>query len=791
MKKVLFLLTFIFALGAFYTAKASHVAGADITYQYIGDKTGNPMDYIVQVRIYRDTEGTTWTVDPLTLNVESATCSKSFTVDLPMIPFPPNANDANGGGYIPGYELCGDTAATDSLRFVQFLYRDTVRLDGLCTDWVFWYEAQCCRNSAIDNLADLNTLLLVGRLNNTLGPNNSADFNTGAVKLFCKNRKFEWSQGASDIDPNDELLFALANPLEGAYPGTLVGYNAGYSADEPMTTINGFKLDSLTGVSTFTPAKKEFIVFKITVQDYRFNPANGQKVLVGEVMREIQIPVVNECGSTNSFETGPRLNLNAFGQDLQEINVADIQDILDAAGLDTASNPPPVNNGVPDFTKRQIPIITSYSCFDTVVRLNFDPKYLPICNSIDPTDFRIVGPDTVLRPVVRLDKHCNKFAGQTASDSLDLILEKPFDINGRYILFTKTGNDGNVLTDECGFELGGNFIMIIDVNDCPPLFYTVENVTVQEDKNIKVDWKVNPEYFAKGAESVFSAWAILKRNTSAGGGFYPQDYVDLYTARTWTDAFVTEEELDNVSYEYAIQLIQNGEALAPQNQVNSILLQTQPLSNGFLPFSWNNYTGWSNPQYEFFYGEFEQSTSSFQWTSVSPLGNTLNYDFELGQYIDQTDSGYYAFKVQATSTDPGNNFVSESNWLYLDFRPEQDSIVDSTIVNLGTPYIPNVFTPDNDKFHDRFWISLEEGGRNYRQYAQVSIEVYNRWGKLVYENSDFGPINTQSQGWDGTDMNSGQQLADGVYYYIINMKDPETFTEKNYKGHVTIFKNGQ
>ena len=791
MKKVLFLLTFIFALGAFYTAKASHVAGADITYQYIGDKTGNPMDYIVQVRIYRDTEGTTWTVDPLTLNVESATCSKSFTVDLPMIPFPPNANDANGGGYIPGYELCGDTAATDSLRFVQFLYRDTVRLDGLCTDWVFWYEAQCCRNSAIDNLADLNTLLLVGRLNNTLGPNNSADFNTGAVKLFCKNRKFEWSQGASDIDPNDELLFALANPLEGAYPGTLVGYNAGYSADEPMTTINGFKLDSLTGVSTFTPAKKEFIVFKITVQDYRFNPANGQKVLVGEVMREIQIPVVNECGSTNSFETGPRLNLNAFGQDLQEINVADIQDILDAAGLDTASNPPPVNNGVPDFTKRQIPIITSYSCFDTVVRLNFDPKYLPICNSIDPTDFRIVGPDTVLRPVVRLDKHCNKFAGQTASDSLDLILEKPFDINGRYILFTKTGNDGNVLTDECGFELGGNFIMIIDVNDCPPLFYTVENVTVQEDKNIKVDWKVNPEYFAKGAESVFSAWAILKRNTSAGGGFYPQDYVDLYTARTWTDAFVTEEELDNVSYEYAIQLIQNGEALAPQNQVSSILLQNQPLSNGFIPFSWNTYTGWNDPQFKFFLGTFDKTTSSFEWDELDSLGNVLNYDFDMAQHIPAKDSGYYAFKVQAISLDPNINFVSESNWLYLDFRPEQDSIVDSTIT-LGTPYIPNVFTPNNDGFHDRFWISLEEGGGgNYRQYAQVSIEVYNRWGQLVYENSDFGSINTQSQGWDGTDMNSGQQLADGVYYYIINMKDPETFTEKNYKGHVTIFKNGQ
>ncbi|MGB0177874.1 MAG: gliding motility-associated C-terminal domain-containing protein, partial [Owenweeksia sp.] len=393
----------------------------------------------------------------------------------------------------------------------------------------------------------------------------------------------------------------------------------------------------------------------------------------------------------------------------------------------------------------------------------------------------------ILRPVIDINRNCNFFPGQTATSVINLILEKPFDVNGRYIMFTKTGNDGDVIANECGFELAPYFIFLIDVSDCPPLIYSVENVTVQEDKQIKVDWTVNPEYFAKGADKVFSAWAILKRPANAGA-FYPQDYIKAPTARSWVDNFVTKEEVDATQFEYSIQLIQNGVALAPQNNVNSILLKSETVNENELAFTWNEYYGWGNPQYQFYWGAYDSTLSDFDWQPLGPLDNSKSLTFLIDDNIGATEELLYGFKVEAESPDPSVTFISESNWLTLDYRPK---VPDPEDTILGTPYIPNVFTPNNDGFHDTFWISLEEKDGNFRQYPEVSVEVYNRWGLLVYQNSNFGEINTQAEGWDGTDMNSGQQLADGVYYYVINMKDPETFTEKNFKGHLTIFKNGQ
>ncbi len=793
MKKLIFLLTVLFSLGALNDAEASHIAGGDITYRYIGDVTGIPFDYEVTVRVYRDTEGIPFDSPNITLKVTSS-CFNEQNFPLNRIPFPANPNDANGGGYVEGYENCGDTNSVDSLRFVQFLYKDTITLPGLCTDYVFSYETPCCRNSEIDNLSNLGTSILIrAKLNNTLGPNNSAQFNTGAVKLFCKNRRFQWSQGAGDPDINDLLIFSLANPLDGPAPdGTPIGYNAGYSVDQPMTTVNGFNLDSLTGVVTFTPAKEEFIVFKMIVQDFRYDPNLNDTVTVGEVMREIQIPVVNECGSEQSFETGPRVNLNVPGQSVSNEPVGNLFNFLNGFNIDTIGNPPPTVNGVVDLTTRKVPVITSYSCFDSTIVIQFDPKFQPQCSSIHPTDFRVIGPDSVLRPVVSVEKFCDDFVGQTSTEKVELILEKPFDENGRYILYTKRGNDGNILIDECGFELGEFFVYFIDVNNCPPLIYNMENVSVEYDKEIHIDWTVNPDYFAAGARRVFDSWGILKRNVSANGDYYPQEYLEDYTLRSWIDTVVNPEDVDATVYEYAVQMIRNGEALSPTpNGTNSVLLENELINPDQLQFDWNNYNGWPNAEFDFYYGQYDSAGQSFDWVKIDSNNVTFTYTFTISDFIGANDSSLFAFKVEAVSNDPTIIYTSESNWLYIDYRPEVEEPVEEPVV-LGTPYIPNVFTPNSDGFGDTFWISLEEkGDPGYRLHDQISVEVYNRWGHLVFENANFDEVNTPDEGWDGTDINSGQKLADGVYYYIINMKDAEYFTESNYKGHITIFKNGQ
>lgn len=64
-------------------------------------------------------------------------------------------------------------------------------------------------------------------------------------------------------------------------------------------------------------------------------------------------------------------------------------------------------------------------------------------------------------------------------------------------------------------------------------------------------------------------------------------------------------------------------------------------------------------------------------------------------------------------------------------------------------HAPNIFTPNGDGVNDYFFIE------NLGQYPQSRLEVYNRWGTLVYENNDY------QNNWDGGDV------SDGVYFYVL------------------------
>ena len=68
---------------------------------------------------------------------------------------------------------------------------------------------------------------------------------------------------------------------------------------------------------------------------------------------------------------------------------------------------------------------------------------------------------------------------------------------------------------------------------------------------------------------------------------------------------------------------------------------------------------------------------------------------------------------------------------------------------------PNVFTPNNDGFYDK-WVII-----NGTCTKEVKVDVYNRWGGLVYSNNQY------TNNWDGT--HNGKALPDATYYYIIKV----------------------
>ncbi|MEM9932945.1 MAG: choice-of-anchor L domain-containing protein [Bacteroidota bacterium] len=79
------------------------------------------------------------------------------------------------------------------------------------------------------------------------------------------------------------------------------------------------------------------------------------------------------------------------------------------------------------------------------------------------------------------------------------------------------------------------------------------------------------------------------------------------------------------------------------------------------------------------------------------------------------------------------------------------------VKKIVTLFVPSAFSPNNDGHNDEFFIKE-------RLLNQFRIQVYNRWGQMVYE------ANNQRFAWDGTGLD-GEPVAEGVYTYVINALD--------------------
>ena len=76
----------------------------------------------------------------------------------------------------------------------------------------------------------------------------------------------------------------------------------------------------------------------------------------------------------------------------------------------------------------------------------------------------------------------------------------------------------------------------------------------------------------------------------------------------------------------------------------------------------------------------------------------------------------------------------------------------------GCLEIPKVFTPNGDGANDTWRI------RGIELYPNARMQIFTRWGKLVYSSSDG-----YNSPWDGTD--GGKALPMDSYQFILNLGD--------------------
>lgn len=96
---------------------------------------------------------------------------------------------------------------------------------------------------------------------------------------------------------------------------------------------------------------------------------------------------------------------------------------------------------------------------------------------------------------------------------------------------------------------------------------------------------------------------------------------------------------------------------------------------------------------------------------------------------------------------------------------------------------PNVFTPNGDGSNDAFLpLSVNDIG-------EINIQIFNRWGTKVFESTSIEDFMTN--GWDGTDISSGQPCSDGVYFYVCQFT-PQNYLEpttQEVNGFIHLFRN--
>jgi gliding motility-associated-like protein len=118
--------------------------------------------------------------------------------------------------------------------------------------------------------------------------------------------------------------------------------------------------------------------------------------------------------------------------------------------------------------------------------------------------------------------------------------------------------------------------------------------------------------------------------------------------------------------------------------------------------------------------------------------DTVNYSF-----LWYTETG----DVVSTERNPVFYNIKDNSKYYVKITDNETNCIsiDTYLFRVKELFVPNIITPNEDAKNDFFIIK--------DLIPNSKLEVFNRWGKLIYENDNY------DNSWAGNDLN------DGIYYY--------------------------
>lgn len=282
-----YLSTLIIILSLF-SARASHIVGGDIYYDYLGNN-----NYRFYISVYRDCNSTGAAYDdPLMLAVYN---SNNFLVNNVAVPFP-------GSTILPVIFNNPCVTPPNNICVEKAVYTTIINLPPTPGGYTISYQ-RCCRGPNVTNLVNpddtgltLTTHVPGSETNATV--NSSPRFTNYPPLLLCNNDDLVFNHAATDPD-GDQLVYSLVTPFTGGSSGAPlpspaappnyfpVNWAGGFSAANPLGPGATININPTTGILTASPQMLGLFVVGIRVQEYR----NG--VLIGETIRDFLFKVFN------------------------------------------------------------------------------------------------------------------------------------------------------------------------------------------------------------------------------------------------------------------------------------------------------------------------------------------------------------------------------------------------------------------------------------------------------------------------------------------------------------------
>ncbi len=307
---------------------------------------------------------------------------------------------------------------------------------------------------------------------------------------------------------------------------------------------------------------------------------------------------------------------------------------------------------------------------------------------------------------------------------------------------------------------------------------------------------------------------IVFQNKSTGGTYYQWQFGDGGSLEKIDTARITYQYMNPGVYKVKLKVIDLGTCLGVDSTSTTIYVNkatgfagddqnmcfdagTQLIAGGGTQYSWSTSEGIIstsatprvNPEKDTSYfvsitdqnGCIKLDTVKVKVTPGIPLDFTYSkiYDcysrpqLQVENLTESDQQMFFDFGDGVTSdlTSSSHEYENDGTYLVRLVGIREGCVYEKRMdIPINTLLVPNVITPD--EFPENNFFQILYGGRPISESPfKASLNVYNRWGGLIFESGDY------NDDWNASTVQSG------VYFYELNLENETTC-----KGWVQVIK---